>query len=1591
VVGLLGILKAGGAYLPLDPAYPVERLDYMVSDAGAAVVVTQAVVEARLGEAAVRRLRLDADRAAIEREPDTAPLHAVHPDNLAYVIYTSGSTGRPKGVMGTHRNACKRLGWDAAEGGGGDVYCQKTSPNFLDAYWEVFMPLLQGGRTVIAGAEAARDPQALRRLLIERQVERLALVPSLLHAMLALPDDGSSSPSCLRSCLIGGEAVTTDVAEAFGARWPQASLLNVYGITETWDVSWYDAGRLVDSPLVPIGRPLPNTQVYVLDRDGHPAAVGVMGELCVGGAGLSRGYRGRAGLTAERFVPSPFGDGERLYRSGDLARWRPDGELECAGRGDHQVKLRGYRIELGEIEAQLVRHPLVREAVVTAPADGSGERRLVAYCVAQAAADDAAVGVESLRAHAQAVLPDYMVPSAFVVLEALPRLPNGKLDRAALPAPGAQAYAQRDYVAPRNVSEQVLASIWCELLKLDRVGIHDNFFELGGHSLLAMRVATRIRDAFQLELPLRTLFEAPVLADLAARIEAAREGGIDAGPLLVAQERGVSLPLSFAQERMWLLEQIEEVGNASNLPVVVRLQGDLNVGALEQAIGALVERHETLRTRIAMVDGQGVQAIEAAGAVRLALDDVSGLGTAEEIRERVRRIVMQEASRPFELLRETALRARLVRFAANDHVLSVVIHHIASDGWSTGVLLRELGALYGAFVAGRPSPLPALPVQYADYAVWQRAWLSGDRLQRQIDYWRERLSGAPAALELAGDRRRPAVQSFRGGRVPLALPAELTAKLQALARSQGATLFMVLLAAFQAVLSRWSGQDDIVVGTPIAGRTRREVEGLIGLFVNTLALRLQLGGDPSFRELVKRAKESALGAYAHQDLPFEKLVQVLQPARDMSRHPLFQALFALQNMPQEALELPGLTLSRMGDEVAGGLDPALYRLDLALYLQEAEDGGLVGLLRYATDLFDAATVTRLSGHLKRLLEVVAEDADRPLSTVSLLSEAERRQVVEEWNATAAAYPQADCLHELFTAQAAKTPDAMAVIDEAGELSYRELERRSNRLAHHLRGLGVSAESVVGLCVERSAELVVGLLGILKAGGAYLPLDPAYPVERLDYMVSDAGAAVVVTQAAVEARLGEAAVRRLRLDADRAAIEREPDTAPLHAVHPDNLAYVIYTSGSTGRPKGVMVAHQAVVNFLTAMARDLQASHDDVVVAVTPVSFDIAGLEIFLPLTVGARMVLASREVAQDGDALRQKITEVGATLLQATPSSWRMLFEAGWQGGELKALCGGEALAPDLAASLARASSQAWNMYGPTETTVWSTSSRLGESGEVLIGRPILNTQVYVLDRHGRPAAIGVAGELHIGGAGLARGYFGRAGLTAERFVPSPFGDGVRLYRTGDLARWRLDGELEYLGRIDHQVKLRGYRIELGEIEAQLVQHPQIGQAVVVADEDGRGERRLVAYVIAGSSETELEPADLRSHLQRSLPDHMVPAAFVQLAALPLTPNGKIDRKALPKPGVDGLARGIYEAPRTETEQVLAGIWSEMLGIERIGIHDNFFELGGHSLLATRVIVRIRDRLGFELPLRTLFETPTIAEIAIRILPDGWEEDVIGV
>ncbi|HYG62303.1 MAG TPA: amino acid adenylation domain-containing protein, partial [Thermoanaerobaculia bacterium] len=1325
---------------------------------------------------------------------------------------------------------------------------------------------------------------------------------------------------------------------------------------------------------VSIGRPIAATRIHLLDGHLQPVPLGATGELWIGGAGLARGYLGRPDLTADRFLPNPLAaePGERLYRTGDLARHLTGGRMEVLGRIDHQVKVRGFRIELGEIETVLAALPGVRQAVVVASNSPSGDRRLVAYVV----------GTEEKEALLQGLrerLPEYMVPSALVMLPALPLTPNGKVDRKALLDGGAApewGRAEESFVAPRTAMEEILAGIWAEVLGLERAGATDHFFELGGHSLLATRVISRLRGTLGVEVPLRDLFAAPRLADFAGRVEAARGTAASAPPLLAVPREG-DLPLSFAQQRLWFIDQLEPGSPLYNMPGALRAEGPLDGAVLARCLEEIVRRHEALRTVFAAPEGSPVQVIQPAGPFLLPVVDLSALPDSERETLAVS-LTGEEAARPFDLTGGPLLRGSLLRLGEMDHVVLLTLHHIVSDGWSMGILVREIAALYPALAEGRPSPLPELPVQYADYAVWQRSWLRGEVLENEIDFWRQQLAGLPALLELPTDRPRPAVLSHRGATRPVRLPAALTRQVEALGRREGVTLFMALLAAFQTLLARYSGQDDLAVGTPVAGRNRVETEGLIGLFVNTLVLRGDLTGNlpggragaPTFRELLGRVRETALAAYLHQDVPFEKLVDELAPERSLAQTPLFQVMFELQNVPIGNLDLQGVSLRPAGDTVATA------KFDLTLALEE-RDGGLGGTMEHAADLFDAATIDRLTGHFERLLAAAAAEPDKPVFDLPLASEAESAQILREWNDTRAeVFAKESCLHLEVAAQAARTPSAVAVEMGAERWTYRRLIGSARRLALHLRGLGVGPDSIVGLYTERSPAMAVGMLAILEAGGAWLPLDPAYPAERLAFLIDDADARVLLAQESLRDRVPAEGLSLVLLDEARWDAGEDMGQ-PLHSgVTAGNLAYVIYTSGSTGQPKGVMLTHRGICNRLRWAKQAYGIDEQDAFLQKASLGFDVSVWECFAPLISGARLVLADPGSQGDATYLARAIREHQITFIDFVPSMLSaFLAEEGVEQcvSLRQIIAGGETLTPELRdRALARLPVPLDNTYGPTEVTI-DTTRWVCEPGQephrVPIGRPIANSRLYVVDAELRPVPVGVTGELLVGGTGVSRGYLRRPGLTAERFVPDPFGGrpGDRLYRTGDLVCWLPDGSLDFLGRLDHQVKVRGFRIELGEIEAALAALPGVREAVVVLRES-----RLVAYV-AGDFAVE----ELRRSLGERLPDYMVPSAFVKLAALPLTANDKVDRKALPAPEPAGACEG-YVAPRTREEEILAAVWAQVLRLPRVGVNDNFFELGGDSILSVQIVARARQA-GLSFTVRQIFEHQTVAGLARHV------------
>ncbi|MES2936925.1 MAG: non-ribosomal peptide synthase/polyketide synthase, partial [Pseudomonadota bacterium] len=1430
VVALMAVLKAGGAYVPLDPGYPSERLAFMLADAKPAVLLTQEALLASLPAHEVPTFCLDSQWDSLPLR-DGNPPSTTLPAHLAYVIYTSGSTGRPKAAGVSHTAIVNRLHWMQQAYGldSSDRVLQKTPFSFDVSVWEFFWPLQQGATLVMARPGGHQDAQYLGELIASAGITTLHFVPPMLEAFLAA---SRALLPALRQVMCSGQALPWELQQRFFERLPQVQLHNLYGPTEAAvDVTAWHCTPKGPQGVVPIGRPISNIRIHIVDAQFNLLPQGVPGELCIAGVGLARGYIGRAELTAERFMPDPFGQpGERMYRTGDLARWLPDGSIEYLGRIDQQVKIRGFRIELGEIEAQLAAQAGVREAVVLAREDVPGDTRLVAYVVPE--------GIEqlettALRTQLQRQLPEYMVPAHFVVLEALPLSPNGKLDRKALPAPDTSR-GETGYVAPRTPTEATLASIWADVLKVDRVGVQDNFFALGGHSLLATQLVSRMRTALDVELPLRTLFEAPTVAQLAGRVQAAQQAALPA--IERVPRTGEALPLSFAQQRLWFIDRLEPGSSFYNIPAAVRLVGQLDVQALDRTLNEVVRRHEVLRTAFLTVEGSPVQVIAPQLRLALPLADLRGLPEGER-EAKAQWLAQDEAQTPFDLAAGPLIRARLVRLGEQEHIVLLTVHHIASDGWSTGVLVREIAALYAAFARGEPSPLPELPIQYADFAHWQRRWLSGEVLQQQLDYWRGQLQGAPEVLALPTDRPRLPVQRFRGANHRFTVPAYIVHSLHEVSRQQQATLFMTLAAAFNVLLARYAGQADICIGTPIANRQRAELESLIGFFVNNLVLRTQVDANRPFTELLAQVRAAALEAYAHQDLPFEQLVDALAPTRSMAHQPLFQVLLVLQNVPAERLSLPGLELRPL----AGG--GGTTKFDISLYLMEREQQ-LVATLEYDTDLFDAATIARMAAHFTRLLQSVGQAPESPVHALAWLGE-EELAALRRWNTTETDYVRGQALQQIFEMQVERTSEAVALVFEDTELTYAELNARANRLAHHLRGLGVGPDVLVAVCAERSAVMVVALLATLKAGGAYVPLDPSYPSERLGFMLADARPKVLLTQ---QALLGSLPVSEglatFCLDLQWDSLPAR-DTNPPCTTLPAHLAYVIYTSGSTGKPKGVGVTHASVGNFLHSMAKAPGLSSEDVLLAVTSLSFDIAGLELWLPLTRGARCVLASREATADGRQLRSLIERCGVTVMQATPSSWRMLLEAGWPEAGLRVLCGGEALPSDLAAQLLEHTGQVWNLYGPTETTIWSALQCVRDAQRITIGQPIANTQVHILDDAFNLVPQGVPGELFIAGDGLARGYVNRPELTAERFVPNPFGvPGSRMYRTGDLARWLSDGSIDYLGRIDQQVKIRGFRIEPGEIEAVLAAQPEIREAVVLAREDVPGDKRLVAYVV---------------------------------------------------------------------------------------------------------------------------------------------------
>ena len=1643
VIGLLGILKAGGAYVPFDPHYPEDRLSYMLDDSKVEVLLSQKSLVSSLPDHQAQVFCFDTDWHRVEQYSQDNLETDIGAKNLAYVIYTSGSTGKPKGVMNTHQGIHNRLCWmqEAYQLNSSDRVLQKTPFSFDVSVWEFFWTLMTGATMVVARPEGHKDSNYLAGLIARQQITIVHFVPSMLQVFLQEPD--LTQCSSLKRVFCSGEALPFELTKRFFDRL-ECELHNLYGPTEAAiDVTFWQCQPEDDLQVVPIGRPIANTQTYILDKHLQPVPIGVLGELYLGGTNLARGYLNRPELTEEKFIHNPITGGvsARLYKTGDLARYRPDGNIEFLGRIDHQVKLRGFRIELGEIEAVLDTHPQIQQAVVLATEGLTGNKRLVAYL-----ASHESLEVAQLREFLGVKLPEYMIPSIFMTLDAIPLTPNGKVDRRALPAPDIRQEIEKSYQAP-TIEEKPIADIWKAVLNLEKVGVSDNFFELGGNSLLAMQIVSRMRQVLAVDLSLDSLFDSPTIAGLTLVIERQRQTNSENTSSIAPIERNQTLPLSSEEKSLWFFEKLHPQSCVYNIPLTFKLSGGVEIDILKQSLNRIIDRHEIFRTSFIQVEGELQRAIATELAIELPVVDVATEAEAE-------RLAKQEASQPFDLDSEPLIRAKLLRFTeghclddganapssasqtekakpsvslapykgagSHRYWLLITCHHIVFDGWSIQILFDELAKYYDALNNNLAAPLPELAIQYVDYAHWQQQWLQGDRYTQQLDYWRSQLADATPLIELPTDRARPSVQTYSGDRFNFQLDADLTKALNSLSRQEGVTLYMTLLAAFKALLYRYTGQSDLVVGSPFANRNSADTEKLIGFLVNTLVLRTHVAGESSVRELLSRVREVTSGAYANANLPFAKLVKELQPERDLSYNPLFQVMFALQKQLPTTQSASSITweIGKPGDRCLderslapdgvlkdtashnAGSHRNCSMFDLTLDLVETATG-IEGHFEYNTDLFDRETIARMANNWQTLLMGMVANPEQSIDRLPLLSATEKQTLID-WN-QAKDYSRYRNIQQLFEAQVKRTPNAVAVVFQNEQLTYSQLNQQANQLAHYLQSLGVTAETLVGICIEKSLEAIVGLWGILKAGGAYVPLDPAYPEERLAYIVEDANISVLLTKTKWKQKLPQNRAKVINLDIARSKIATYSTKNPGVSTTDENLAYIIYTSGSTGKPKGVMITHQGFSSFTQTTIQAYEIVPSDRLLQFASISFDVAVEEIFPSLCAGATIVLRSAEMVADVQTFFQTCENLKLSVLNLPTAYWHQLT------AELIAknvslpeslrlvIIGSEAVLLEPVKSWQEyvnrsgrsQSLQLINSYGPTETTVSATMYRIPAdtstiSGEVPIGRPLAHLQTYILDRDRQPVPIGVTGELYIGGASLARGYLNRPDLTAEKFITDPFSDSpdARLYQTGDLAKYLPNGDIEYIGRVDRQVKIRGFRIELGEIESLLAQHPAISEVAVIVREDSK-EKSLVAYIVSQSEQ--LQSSSVRSFLRDRVPNYMIPSGFVFLDAMPLTPNGKLDRRALPEPD---LSRPDLEIapPTNDLEAQLVKIWSEVMDIRPLGIHDNFFELGGHSLLAVKLIGEIERQLDRKLPLTVLVEAPTVRELAIILQPSQSRE-----
>ncbi|WP_252607192.1 lichenysin non-ribosomal peptide synthetase LicA [Bacillus paralicheniformis] len=1538
VIGILAVLKAGGAYVPIDPDHPEKRVQHFFEDSGAAVLLTQKAMTP-LAEAA----GFGGDILFLEDEHlymgDASDLRLpISPEAMANLTYTSGTTGTPKGNMVSHRNILRTVkNTNYLDVMTSDIVLSISNYVFDAFMFDVFGSLLNGAKLVIAPKDTILDMSRLAHVLEKEKVTVLMITTALFNLLTDLEPDSLKG---LRRVLFGGERASVDHVRRALNTVGKGRLLHMYGPSESTVFTTYHPVNEVpdDAQAILIGKPVSNTAVLILDSFGNVQPAGVAGELCVGGDGLVRGYFNRPELTAEKFTAHPFKTGEKIYRTGDMARWLPDGCLEFIGRIDHQVKIRGQRIELGEIEHHLLTHDMVQEAAVLAVDTGTGDQMICAYFTA-----DQELSSEELRRHAAEGLPGYMTPSVFMQLQELPLTGNGKVDRRALPEPDVAQAAQKEYTAPRSRTEAQLADLWQEVLNVPKIGVHDNFFELGGHSLIGMTLIARIQQEMNVDLQLKDLFQAPTIETLA---QAAAKAEKKSAVYIEAVPDRETYPVSSAQKRLYVLQQIEGAEKSYHMPAVLQLEGKLDLKRLESAAQMLIKRHEAFRTTFEIRDGEPVQRIWDAAELTIDVIDAD-----EQEAERL----IEEFIRPFDLTKAPLFRMSIIRVTEEKHLLLVDMHHIISDGASVSVLIDEMTRLYAG------EALEPLRIQYKDFSVWQRHLLT-ERHNMQEEYWLKELDGELPVLTLPTDYPRPSVQTFEGSRLSFALKPELVQQLRRLAKETDSTLYMVLAASYSALLSKLSGQSEVIVGSPAAGRPHADLSRIIGMFVNTLAIRTRPEGDKPFSAFLEEVKETTLGAFEHQDYPFEELIEKLKIQRDMSRNPLFDAVFSMRNADLKDLSMEGITLKPYD------FAHQTAKFDLTLTAAE-EDGLLVFEMEYNTALFKHESIERWSGYWVNLLEAVAENPDACLSELSLLDEAEKRRIVQKWNETKLAVPQDKTVHELFEAQVLRTPDRGAAVYNGVKWTYKELNARANRLARLLIEKGAHPEQRIGIMVKPSLEMAAGVLGILKAGAAYVPIDPSYPAERIGYVLKDSGAELLLTQtnlAAPEEFSGETLLLDSMLSEE---ITKDDEVNPQAGTHPNNLAYLIYTSGTTGQPKGVMVEHQSLVNLCYWHNDAFAVTEEDKSAKYAGFGFDASVWEMFPYWIAGAELHIIDEAIRMDITRLNEYFEENGITITFLPTQLCEQFMELDNQSLRVL-LTGGDKLK-----RIEKRNYTLVNNYGPTENTVVATSTAIDpDEGMLSIGKPIANTRAYVLGQNNEVQPVGVAGELCIAGRGLARGYLNKPEETAKRFTEDPFVPGERMYRTGDAVKWLEDGRLEYIGRIDQQVKIRGFRIELSEIEVQLARLSEVQEAVVTDIEDAYGNKALCGYVVA---DEQLDTESLARKLGQTLPDYMVPAYWVQLDELPVTANGKVDRRALPQPDVEAQTAE-YKAPRTETEQLLADIWQDVLGIDRIGVTDNFFALGGDSIKGIQMASRLQQH-GWKLEMKDLFQHPTIGELSAYV------------